>query len=380
MSDDDHENGTPPDGNSGQVSVEPVGALALDALSAADIDELRITSPELADILTPQHVSRAIVRDTEPAPSGPDDTAEPLPAVVVAPARAKVELPTIPAPGPPKAMIADLAEADLVEEPEDAAPAVAPPAGEVSDQSPTIPAPAFLEVPRAQEQEPAATAKPAPEPVQPKARKADHDSGKRRAQIWAVLSLVLLVIGVSLGILITEYPDSLEERGIVFGRRPPPVQVQEVIVSTNDPSPVSDEGPVKGDNAEAEGTERASIAHDGKRTKSGHEKSREEHAAPETVELAPLTVAQIRETVSHYSASLRQCNERERLRTNAAVDSRVVLYLKITPSGRVGRATVQEGSASPTLKACVENAAKRWRFPRSSEPAEIQTPFHLKAR
>jgi hypothetical protein len=92
------------------------------------------------------------------------------------------------------------------------------------------------------------------------------------------------------------------------------------------------------------------------------------------IEAQPLTAAQVGQVVKWNRGKLWYCYRRlpESQRSAGAISLRFV----IEPRGRV--ASVEVGSDSAALSACVEKTAKTWTFPVAEARSEIEYPVVLK--
>ena len=91
----------------------------------------------------------------------------------------------------------------------------------------------------------------------------------------------------------------------------------------------------------------------------------------------PLNGDEIRSTVGKNRTSIQRCYERE-MRGAGGNDLRVELRITVQPSGVVSGVRVSPGNIRGTkLGTCVQNAARRWRFPTASAPSTFDVPFVL---
>lgn len=79
-----------------------------------------------------------------------------------------------------------------------------------------------------------------------------------------------------------------------------------------------------------------------------------------------LDASKVAKVVSRRRGSIKQCYEKE-LKRDPGIKGKVKLQFTILTSGRVGSAKVIANSTkSNSLAKCIENQAKRWRFPKPS--------------
>ena len=345
-----------------------------------------IPAPPPAGSTSEEHTDGGSTLTTDPAPAPVTDDSVTIPAPPI-PERGEfepvaAEPQAFSSPLPPAMVEPVAAEGGATQQTEaqHVQPQVAYPAGAPTAQPAAENAAAPIAAPMATAA-PATTlvqgksgAEPPPARGREKTQEAGKQAGRSRAQLWALAAFLLLIIGIVIGVLTATTLESSGSRGLrLWNRATPGDEPSET--PTDDANKPEEEQP----NAASLTGKRRPGKRPAKRDRSEEVEARNS-TGPSGEALQPLTVAQVKQSVAQYSPSLRQCNERERRRTKSPVDSRVVLYIKISPSGRVSQAKVRQGDASTELKLCVEQAARRWRFPRSSDTTELQTPFSLKAR
>ena len=90
--------------------------------------------------------------------------------------------------------------------------------------------------------------------------------------------------------------------------------------------------------------------------------------------------ATLAKEIRKRNGEVRACYERA-LKTNPSLEGRVVVGLRIEPSGKVSQVNVGGSLRNKSVNACVRSRAARWRFANpSGKCADVQAPFGLSPR
>jgi len=86
-----------------------------------------------------------------------------------------------------------------------------------------------------------------------------------------------------------------------------------------------------------------------------------------------LTADQLVEVVNRHRTGLQRCYEAALRRIETEERVRLQIEIDIAPDGSVTSVLLQ-GESLPGMNTCIDERARRWRFPRASEPTTTRFP------